>query len=381
MVISRPPMGWNSWNTFTSDINEKLIMETADAMAELGMPGYGYDYLVIDDCWSKRERNAEGRLEADPEKFPHGMKYVADYVHSKGLKFGMYSCAGTMTCARFPGSYGHEFADAETFASWGVDFLKYDYCYRDKNVPGEVLYRRMGLALENCGRDILYSACNWGADESQNWIKTTGAHMWRSTGDISDCYLSVKNLIQKQFALFPTNGHGCFNDMDMLVVGMNGKGKVSKEGELMSFEEYKTHFSAWALFGSPLIIGCDIRQMTDETKRILFNRDVIAIDQDPAGRQVFRSKSGSDEKFIAFRFLDGGDIAVGMFNLSDTLMRPNSAYAPLTEIGLDVSFGRTLHLRELWTGEEYDVRNEVIIPKEPIEPHSCRLYRASVTGV
>ena len=150
MVKLTPPMGWNSWNTFGENINEKLIMETADKMVEQGLLDCGYEYLVIDDCWSLRKRDEEGRLIADPEKFPHGMKAVADYVHSKGLKFGMYSCAGNLTCAGYPGSFEHEFIDADTFASWGVDFLKYDYCYHSNIIPGKYLYRRMGIALENC---------------------------------------------------------------------------------------------------------------------------------------------------------------------------------------------------------------------------------------
>ena len=190
MVKLTPPMGWNSWNTFGEKINESLIKETADCMAASGLKDAGYDYLVIDDCWSLKERDAQGRLVADPAKFPNGMKAVADYVHSKGLKFGMYSCAGNLTCAGYPGSYEHEFTDAETFASWGVDFLKYDYCYHSPIVAGKYLYRRMGLALENCGRDILFSACSWGADETHEWMKESGASMWRSTGDIFDTWNS-----------------------------------------------------------------------------------------------------------------------------------------------------------------------------------------------
>ena len=195
MIKLTPPMGWNSWNTFGENINEKMIFETADVMAESGLRDKGYEYLVIDDCWSLRERDENGRLVPDPGKFPHGMKAVADYVHSKGLKFGMYSCAGNMTCAGYPGSYEHEFIDAETFASWDVDFLKYDYCYHSPILHGKYLYRRMGLALENCGRDILFSACSWGADETHEWIKETGASMWRSTGDIFDTWDSVKDLV------------------------------------------------------------------------------------------------------------------------------------------------------------------------------------------
>ncbi len=172
MIKLTPPMGWNSWNTFGENINEKMIFETADVMAESGLRDKGYEYLVIDDCWSLRERDENGRLVPDPEKFPHGMKGRCRLRSCpKGWKFGMYSCAGNMTCAGYPGSYEHEFVDAETFASWDVDFLKYDYCYHSPILHGKYLYRRMGLALENCGRDILFSACSWGADETHEWIK------------------------------------------------------------------------------------------------------------------------------------------------------------------------------------------------------------------
>ena len=170
-----PPLGWNSWNTFTWNINDQLIRESADAMVESGLKDAGYEYVVIDDCWSLKQRDEKGYLVPDPEKFPQGMKAVADYVHSKGLKFGMYSCCGTHTCAGYPGSFEHEFQDAETFASWGVDYLKYDNCYKPLHADGEILYKRMSLALRNCGRDILFSACNWGSDNVHQWIQGSGA--------------------------------------------------------------------------------------------------------------------------------------------------------------------------------------------------------------
>lgn len=223
MVKNTPAMGWNSWNTFAQEINEKLVLEAADALVENGLKDAGYEYIVIDDCWSLHERDKNGRLVADPEKFPHGMRYVADYIHKKGLKFGMYSCAGVVTCAGYPASYEHEFIDAATFAEWGVDFLKYDYCFHSTGTPGHLLYKRMGIALANCGRDILFSACSWGADDTRVWIKETGANSWRSTGDIFDCWASVKDIIQYQLKYMEYNGMGCFNDIDMLVVGMNGE--------------------------------------------------------------------------------------------------------------------------------------------------------------
>ena len=336
MIKKTPPMGWNSWNTFAANINEQLIFETADRMVDSGLRDLGYEYLVIDDCWSLRERDENGRLVPDPEKFPHGMKAVADYVHSKGLKFGMYSCAGNLTCAVYPGSFEHEFVDAATFAEWGVDYLKYDYCYKSNIIHGRYLYRRMGLALKNCGRDILFSACSWGADDTHEWIRETGADMWRSTGDIFDVWSSVKDLTMQQEKILPYGGVGCFNDMDMLIVGMHGKGNVGVED--LSDTQYKTHFSIWCLFGSPLMIGCDIRDMSEATKATLMNRELLAIDQDEDLRQVIKIHgiwSGAEQTNYA-RFLSNGDIAIGCFNFSDG--RAGVRFN-LDEFGLYVSTG------------------------------------------
>ena len=375
MIAKRPPLGWNSWNTFGHNINEAMIFEMADAMVNSGLLEAGYEYLVIDDCWSLRERDENGRLVADPEKFPNGMKAVADYVHSKGLKFGMYSCDGTLTCARYPSSFDYEFVDAQTFAEWGVDFLKYDNCNRPVNYPGRLLYKRMGLALANCGRDILFSACNWGVDESPEWIKETGAHMWRSTGDIVDNWQSIKDLTLKQLPLLKTNGQGCFNDMDMLVVGMGGKGNVGLGG--CTLEEYRTHFSIWAFFGSPLMIGCDIRDMSDEIKAILGNKEILAINQDAAYRQPFQIDTvhwGQDWAWSAWvKFLDGGDVAVGFFNLSENRTNPCVA---LADIGLGGRSGKALKLRNLWTGEEMGVFKDQFVVT--VEPHGCVMLRGQI---
>ena len=376
MIINRPPMGWNSWNTFGNDINEKLIFEIADAMVSSGLRDCGYEYIVIDDCWQKKTRNEQGLLEADPEKFPHGMKYVADYIHSKGLKFGMYSCCGAYTCAEFPGSYGHEYADAATFAEWEIDFLKYDYCFRDNNIPSEIHYRKMGLALANCGRDILFSACNFGVNHIENWIKTTGAHMWRSTADIFDCWGSIRNIVEHQFEMLTTNYRGCFNDMDMLVVGMDGNGNVARD-ERLSFEEYKLHFSAWALFGSPLMIGCDIRNMSEETKAILMNKEVLAVSQDLACNQVALHKHPPYDQFLAWRLLDGGDIAVGVFNMGDEPSINFSGWMLPQEFGWTPESNTRLLLRDLWDGSEKYLDNDIIMECE-LPPHSCRMFRVSL---
>lgn len=372
MVKLTPPLGWNSWNTFGANISEELIKQTADCMVESGLRDAGYEYLVIDDCWSLRERDANDRLVADPAKFPNGMKAVADYVHSKGLKFGMYSCAGNLTCAGYPGSFEHEFIDAATFAEWEVDFLKYDYCYHSPIIPGEILYRRMGLALENCGRDILFSACSWGADETHKWIKTTAASMWRSTGDIFDKWDSVKDLTKQQANLLPYNGVGCFNDMDMLIVGMHGKGNVGLSG--CSDIQYRTHFSIWAFMGSPLMVGCDIREMSEQTKAVLTNKELLAINQDTACRQPYPIKGIWQDSVTAYaKNLAGGDIAIGLFNLGSekAVSRFN-----LDELGLPHSTGKTLKLTDIWTGKEANTANASIAWE--LEPFDCAVFRAKV---
>ena len=364
-------MGWNSWNTFGKDIDEKLIMEMADAMVETGVRDAGYDYLVIDDCWAEMKRDENGRLVPDKNKFPNGMKYVADYVHSKGLKFGMYSCAGHLTCAGYPSSFEYEFIDAETFASWGVDYLKYDYCFKPMNYQGHHLYKRMGLALANCGRDICFSACSWGIDQTNEWIKQTGAHLWRSTGDINDSWPSVKELLMKQTDYFATNGQGCFNDMDMLIVGMRGKGNVAVAG--CTDTEYRTHFAAWAFLGSALMIGCDIRNMDEVTKSILLNKELIAINQDPAYRQPFECGNHwwNPEVKVWARYLDGGDIAVGVFNLTESSVNP---FISLDTLGIPRTSGKAVEIYDVLKNETLGVYADVF-RCEFIEPHDCRVYR------
>ena len=373
MIKNTPPMGWNSWNTFGENISEQLIFETADKMVESGLKDCGYDYLVIDDCWSLKERDKNGKLVADPEKFPHGMKAVADYLHSKGLKFGMYSCAGNLTCAGYPGSFEHEFDDAKTFAEWGVDFLKYDYCYHSDIIHGKYLYRRMGLALRNCGRDILFSACSWGADNTAEWMRETGANMWRSTGDIFDTWESVKKLTEQQDDILPYGGVGCFNDMDMLVVGMYGKGNVGLDG--LNDIQYKTHFSIWSLFASPLMIGCDIRNMNKATLDILSNKELIKINQDTDCRQIIKVQTiwGGDNLKCYARYLENGDIAVGMFNFAP---ENGTARINIDQLGIPESTGKTLEMKEVWSGETAVVKNGSFA--HDIPAYDCLVYRCKV---
>lgn len=371
MITHLPPMGWNTWNTFADKINERLILESADAMISSGLKDAGYEYVVIDDCWAMRERDENGKLVHDPEKFPHGMKYLADKIHEKGLKFGMYSCAGTMTCAGYPASFNREYLDAETFAEWGVDFLKYDYCFRPVSAEGSLLYRRMGLALANCGRDILFSACSWGADKTHEWISATGANMWRSTGDIFDSWESLKSLIKQQYDILPYAGQGCFNDMDMLIVGMNGKGNVGVKG--CTQEEYRLHFAAWCLLASPLMIGCDIREMSEETKAVLTNRALIDILRDERQNRPYILRHNSDDCPIIVRALGNGDLAIGFFNLSDS-----DAWIRLCsdDVGVPFSQGKTLEGTEVYTGEKLRAVNGTF--NLCLAPHTCKAFRMQI---
>ncbi len=371
MIVKKPPMGWNTWNTFGAEINEKLIKETADYIASSGLKDLGYEYVIIDDCWAEKQRDKDGHLVPDHEKFPSGMKALAEYVHSKGLKFGMYSCCGTLTCAGYPGSYEHEFEDAKTFASWDVDYLKYDHCFKPEREPSALLYRKMGLALRESGRDILYSACSWGINETPDWIKSTGAHMWRSTGDIFDTWERVKIIYDANKPLQCKNGYGHFNDMDMLIVGMHGKGHVGLGG--CTFEEYKTHFSIWAMFSSPLIIGCDVRSMDDEAKQILMNKEVIEIDQD-CYHQPFEVRY-HNEVWGTFwiKYLENGEIAILAVNMLDEKKSP---YLPLSDLGIDATSGKKLHLKDVWSKEEFDASEALRVMD--LESHSCRLFRGKI---
>lgn len=377
MIINKPPMGWNSWNTFGEKINEEVVLKSAESLIKNGLAEIGYKYVVIDDCWSLKERDENGRLAADPKKFPHGIKYVADKIHGMGLKFGMYSCAGLMTCAGYPSSLDREWVDAQTFADWGVDYLKYDFCYHPWNRRGEDLYRAMGFALSNCGRDILFSACSWGTDQTHEWIRTTGANIWRSTGDIFDNWESVKNLILEQKDRFAFGGKGCFNDMDMLVVGMRGKGHVGLGG--CSDAEYRTHFAAWCMLQSPLMIGCDVNEMDDFTLNLLKNPILLGINQDEKCAQTYRCDACYDydhgDYFILIRLLSNGDLAIGYFNLSDG---ERNIIGTLSDFGINVVSNKKLELQNCWTHEKSYSVNGIVEVKLPA--HESVVFRARIVS-
>lgn len=307
-----PPMGWNSWNKFGCDVSEKLIKEIADEMVASGMRDAGYKYVVIDDCWQV-DRDEKGNIVIDEERFPSGMKALGDYIHSKDLKFGIYSCAGSMTCQSRPGSRGHEFQDARTYAEWGVDFLKYDWCFSEGR-NAESAYKIMHDALEEAGRPIILSICEWGENEPWKWGKGVG-HLWRITPDIRDCFqcsfdwggVGVLEIIDKQVDLYKYAGPGHWNDSEMLEVGNGG----------MTRNEYITHFSMWAMLASPLMAGNDIRDMDDETKEILMNKEVIAVNQDRLGNQA-RKFMDMGEHEIWAKELEDGRAAVCFLNRTDT---------------------------------------------------------------
>lgn len=372
-----PPLGWNTWNTFGEKINERLILESADKFVELGLKDAGYEYVVIDDCWSLRERDPKtDEIVPDPAKFPHGMKFVADYVHSKGLKFGMYSCAGTRTCGDYPGSYGHEFLDARTFARWGVDFLKYDYCDMPFVGQAEFYYRRMGQALRLSGRDILFSACNWGSEDVWRWIRTTGAGMYRSTGDIFDAFGSAKEIAVSQLPKFDTSAPGCFNDMDMLTVGMYREGNVAHgDAATQTFGEYKTQFALWCVYGAPLMLGCDIRKMDKDVLSLVTNKELLAIDQDPLALQPYAAEEGWPEKKVprvVARLLDGKDLALLFVNLEDQEI---SGRFHLERVGLPYQSGMKLKLRDVFSRKVSHSGRDTIPYRIP--PHACQVYRAT----
>lgn len=395
MIKLTPAMGWNTWNTFTGNINEELVLESAKTLISSGLKDAGYEYIVIDDCWSKKERDKDGKLVADPEKFPHGMKYVADKIHELGLKFGMYSCAGTVTCGGYPASYEHEFTDAKTFAEWGVDYLKYDYCFHSSATPGHLAYKRMAIALNNCGRDILFSACSWGADDTRVWIKETGANSWRSTVDIMDSWKSIKDLSQSQLKVMEYNGQGTFNDMDMLVCGMHAGGTITiNEG--CTDDEYFTHFAMWCMMGSTLMIGCDIRKMDDFTKNLLLNKDLIRINQDKRYCQPFiinalgglkkNMRLSNDNPFyyedycvdtpVLAKFLDDGKIAIAFFNFTDGTTNNWMHNFNTETVGLPESSGKTLLMRDIITGEKIKVVNGNFAVNVPA--HCTKVYIAEV---
>ncbi len=345
-----PPMGWNSWNKFGNTVSEELIRQTADAMVSSGMKDAGYEYINIDDTW-QGERDGQGFIRPDPKKFPSGMKALADYIHSKGLKLGIYSDAGAKTCGGFAGSRGHEYQDAQMYAQWGIDYLKYDWCgCEDLNAKGA--YTTMRDALYAAGRPMVFSICEWGNNKPWEWGGAAG-NLWRTTGDICPCFdckedhgtwyqWGVLQILDLQAGLRKYAGPGHWNDPDMLEVG-NG----------MAVNEDRAHFSLWCMLAAPLISGNDLRNMTKETAETLMNKDVIAVDQDKLGIEGFRYSSDGVLE-VWFKPLAGGDWAMCVLNRST---RPQKVFFNWKneKVGDDLSkrdttFDTTVYrIRDLWT--------------------------------
>ncbi len=349
-----PPMGWNSWNTFGTNINEQLVMEIADAFVDLGLRDAGYEYLVLDDGWMAKERDENNNLVPDPKKFPNGMKKVVDYVHSQGLKFGIYNCAGSKTCAGYPGSRGFEYQDAKLYAEWGVDFLKYDWC-NSENLNAKGAYQTMRDALAATGRPILFSICEWGDNDPWKWGEEMG-HMWRVTGDIINCWdcevghgtwssMGVWPIIRLRKDIRKYSGPGHWNDFDMMEVG-NG----------MSDAEDRVHFTMWCMLASPLIMGNDLRSASKETIKTLTSKEVVAVSQDKLGIQGYRHSNEGDME-IWVKPLDNNEWAVAFINMGEETLQLdyNWAWHPIKD---DLS-GREMlvesneyQLRDLFAGKK-----------------------------
>ena len=302
-----PPMGWNSWNHFGCNVSAQLIREVADAMVANGMRDAGYQYVTIDDCWQVA-RDAKGVIVADSARFPGGIKPLADYVHSKGLKFGIYTDAGRLTCERRPGSYGYEDLDAKTYAQWGVDYVKIDWCNAE-GIDAPTQYAKIRDALAKSGRPIVYSICEWGSNRPWEWAPKVG-NLWRTTGDIADRWTSMLGIFDLSSQYWHVAKPGAWNDPDMLEVGNGG----------MTRDEYRAHFSLWAIMAAPLIAGNDVRTMRDSTRvaattrDILLNKDVIAVDQDSLGVQGMIYQNSPPELQVWMKPMADGSRAVVLLN-------------------------------------------------------------------
>ncbi|MEW2399733.1 NPCBM/NEW2 domain-containing protein [Streptomyces sp. NPDC046862] len=358
-----PPMGFNNWNSThcRAEFNEAMVKGIADLFVEKGLKDAGYEYVNLDDCWALPQRDPDGKLVPDPVRFPNGINAVADYVHSKGLKLGIYTSAGTKTCnsAGFPGALGHEYSDARQFADWGVDYLKYDNC-NNQGVDAKQRYTTMRDALRATGRPIVYSICEWGQNKPWEWAGDLG-HLWRTTGDISDNWGSMLSILKKNLPLAPYAGPGNWNDPDMLEVGNGG----------MTDTEYRTHFSMWSIMAAPLLIGSDLRSASDETFDILGNREVIAVDQDPLGRQgtVMSSEGG---RWVVSKEMKDGSRAVALFNETGSAQRISTTAAA---VGLPSADAYTL--RDLWQHKNYNTAGRI---SATVPAHGTVLFRVRVDG-
>lgn len=338
-----PPMGWNSWNAFGLEINSKIVLAVADSMVSKGLAAAGYEYIVIDDGW-QIDRDKNGKIIVDSSRFPEGIKYLADYVHSKGLKFGIYTCCGTKTCGGRPGSYGFEAIDAKTYAEWGVDFIKEDWC-NTNGLDSRTQYKIMSEAIKASGRKMILSLCEWGSTKPWEWAEGIGA-MWRTTGDIQDCFdckrdwggMGWIHILDLNAPLAPYAGPGHWNDPDMLEVGNKG----------LTITESRAHFAMWCMMAAPLIAGNNISTMNDTIREILTAPELIAVNQDPLGVQGTRIRNDNGLQ-VWKKPLSDGSIAVALLNLSPN---PAEMSVSLEEAGL--KNGVNSMVRNLWDRNDLD---------------------------
>lgn len=355
-------MGWNNWNAFHCDLNERLVKDTADFFVSSGMRDAGYHYVNIDDCWALPDRDAKGDLVPDPLKFPSGIEALAAYVHSRSLRFGIYADAGTRTCSKrggFPGSLGHEAQDARRFASWEVDYLKYDNC-NNQRLPARPRYEAMRDALAATGRPIAFSICNWGEENPWEWGPETG-HLWRTTEDIHDTWASMLSNFHKNVTLYAHAGPGAWNDPDMLEVGNGG----------MTTIEYQSHFSLWAAMAAPLLAGNNLLEASEETMSILLNREVIAVDQDPLGLPG-RLISTNGTLHVLAKPLANGDRAVVLFNEGD-----RAAAISTAAINLGLPAASRYTLKDLWERRTAETDGPI---SAVVAAHGVVMYRVAAGG-
>lgn len=374
-----PPMGWNSWNVFTKHIDEKMLLEMADAMVNSGMRDLGYQYLNIDDYWHNTTRDsATGKPMVDPKKFPNGMRYIADYVHSKGLKLGIYSDAGTMTCGKCFGGYKFEDIDAKTYSDWGIDLLKYDFCHVPlKKSEALSRYKKMGDALKGSGRSVVYSVCNWGFFEPWKWAAEVGGNYWRTTPDIFDLWkgaglwqMSVMNILKRSNGLEKYAAPGQWNDPDMLLVGNYGKGHATSANGLfkgLTDTEYFSHMALWAMMASPLLSSCDLRNMNEPTKAILMNETLLRINQDKLGQQASQI-SKNDKVWIYKKELSHGGVAVAFLNTSQSTKQVTVDWSTYTHL-------KNFKLILATEGQLTATENQILT----LAPHQTLVFELSAT--
>jgi alpha-galactosidase len=379
LLAATPPMGWMSWNQFGPEVSDSLIRETADTMLAKGMRKAGYEYICIDDLWHGGGRGADGKLYPDAKRFPQGIRPLADWLHSKGFKLGMYTDAAEKTCAEQPGSYGYEEVDARTFADWGVDYLKVDYCFAPED-PATAIgrYRKMIQAIRKTGRPIVFSVCEWGPREPWTWAPQIGAQLWRTTWDIRDIWqgeynddhLGIMDIVDRQVGLAEFAGPGHWNDPDMLVVGLYGKGKYTspKGYPPPNDTEYRSQMSLWCLMASPLLATNDLRKMNDVTAAILTNAEIIAINQDALGKQARRAIKDRDIE-VWKKPLTGGRVAIGLLNRG-----PKTAEVKLK--WSDIALADVWKVRDAWAGKDLgEVRGTLTAPVESHETKVLILTR------